>query len=153
MNKIFVYGMAKSSIKLNTSGPRRNLELDVLRLLFYLEKHRLQNEEAYAYILVYDNEKENLIYKWLDKYGFIDEKRFKIKLFKNRITEVNELEIKNEKENNKNFTNSTAQISQDITEKILKNIIDKDFEKYNLSNDQPKQSISWDYFKIFDNLK
>lgn len=144
--KLFVYGMAKSSLLLKTSGPKRNLELDILRLIHIYNYHKNRNEEVVCYILVFNNNIKNLIYRWLDKYDFTRD-NLKILLFENNIYMQ---EIEEEKNRNSTFIDSSAKVSQKITEDILINTLDTIYKNFSLNDKFETTKINWDYFKVYN---
>lgn len=65
-----ILGMAKSSLDLR-GAKARNLELDVLRLVYAVHKLRANGEDAHGYVLVLDRSAESRVKVWLKKYEAI----------------------------------------------------------------------------------
>lgn len=149
-DRTIVIGMAKSSLKMKTAGVRRNLELDVLRIIYFINA----GENIQGFLLVYNDEIKSLVEKWLKKYHFIEVSKFTIFTFSDVSKEKLD-EIIKEKENNSSFKNSKADISKKCTEDLLINRIDKKFEaqgfkKVNKSGPIIYDGINWDYYEIFE---
>ena len=150
----YLLGMAKSSLKFKTSGPRRNLELDVLRLIHFINLFQNSEIKVYGFMMVYNKEIKNLIIdKWLPKYNFKNP-NFEVLTFENEKKFLdNKFEIFNEKIQNSNFKNSNAEKSKDLIEEILKNKLELKFGIENLKdiiiNDF--NGIEWDFQKKFTN--
>src|SRR5690554_2626410 len=117
-DKIIVIGMAKSSLGMRTAGVRRNLELDVLRMIYFINT----GENIQGFLLVYNDEIKNLVSKWLKKYHFNKISEFTVFTFSNAPKEILDKIIK-EKQNNSSFKNSKADISKKYTEQLLTNKI------------------------------
>ena len=105
---VYILGMAKSSLKLNTSGPRRNLELDVLRLIHFVNLFASKKVKVFAVMLVHNDEIKDLICnKWIKKYDFNNTDYFKVFTFeKNEHFLNNKNAILIEKENKEEIANS-----------------------------------------------
>lgn len=149
---VYILGMAKSSLKLNTSGPRRNLELDVLRLIHFVNLFASKKVKVFAVMLVHNDEIKDLICnKWFKKYDFNNTDYFKVFTFeKNEHFLNNKNAILIEKENNSSFNNSVAILSEKTIEEILKNEIENHFKISNLYEIENQFSgIKWDYKKLF----
>ncbi|HUH25098.1 MAG TPA: hypothetical protein VLY87_00585 [Flavobacterium sp.] len=150
--KIIVIGMAKSSLEIRTAGVRRNLELDVLRMIYFINA----GENIEGFLLVYNEEIKNLVSKWLKKYHFNKMSKFTVFTFSNAPKEKLD-EIIKEKQNNSSFKNSKADISKKYTEELLTNKIDNEFETQKFKKvDELEMTllagINWDYFKIFEKI-
>jgi len=154
-SKIFVIGMAKSSLSLKNAGVSKNLELDVLRVIVCIQQLIMQGKSAIGYLLVYDEKIKNRIEnKWLIKYGFKNRELIKILTFSGLPNEIIE-RIKSEKANNASFQNSVADISKKITEKILEEKIlldfpDKEYKLIIADKDAITMDINWDFKGIFE---
>ena len=149
---VYILGMAKSSLKLNTSGPRRNLELDVLRLIHFVNLFASKKVKVFAVMLVHNDEIKDLICnKWFKKYDFNNTDYFKVFTFeKNEHFLNNKNAILIEKENNSSFNNSVAILSEKTIEEILKNEIENHFKISNLYEIENQFSgIKWDYKELF----
>lgn len=144
----YVYGMAKSSISLRTAGPKRNLELDVLRIIYFLSIHNNKKENSAGFLLVYDEHIKTLIQSWIEKYNYTKDNII-ILTFKDKISDLEKEIINNEKQNNKNHNDSIARLSQDITEKILVSEIEKRYVKFNDYEVENETKINWDFYKIY----
>lgn len=148
--KVIVIGMAKSSLYLKTAGVRRNLELDVLRMIYFINT----GENIKGFLLVYNEKIKNLVIKWLKKYHFDKIDRFTIFTFSDTPTEkLNEM--MKEKQDNASFKNSIADFSKKYTEELLTNKIDNEFEsrgfkKSNVSETTILNGINWDYYEVFE---
>jgi hypothetical protein len=156
--KVFVLGMAKSSLKLKTAGVRRNLELDVLRMIYCLNHLNSDGHIAKGYILVHNNEiKDTIENKWFTKYDFNNINIIKILTFSELPPDTIQ-KMKNEKADNSSFKNSSANYSKKITEALLKTKIEEDYNKQDFSfttkdiNNFPS-GINWDYYEILENKK
>lgn len=149
---VYILGMAKSSIKFNTSGPRRNLELDVLRLIHFVNLFAVKEVKVFAVMLVHNEEIKNLICgKWFEKYHFENTDYFKVITYENNEHYLNnKTEILIEKKNNSDFNNSSAILSEKITEEILRNEIEKDFKIEKLHEIQDKfLGVKWDFKRLY----
>ena len=150
MDKAYVVGMAKSTLQLN-AGQRRNLELDVLRLIHFINMFQNKEIKVYGFMLVYNEAIKNLITKkWLPKYNF-ESLNFEVLTFENETDFLeNKIGILNEKNNNSTFSNSNAKLSKQIVENILANKIELKFGVNNLHSFQFSdiQRIEWDFQKI-----
>ncbi|MCE2963348.1 MAG: hypothetical protein ACK5UE_06370 [Chitinophagales bacterium] len=62
-----ILGMAKSSVKLR-GGSVRNLELDILKIIFALN-YKGCNKKKTAFFIVHNEEVKNRILLWVKKYG------------------------------------------------------------------------------------
>lgn len=156
--QIFVLGMAKSSLNLKTAGVRRNLELDVLRMIYCLNHLNNNGHIAKGYLLVYNNEIKNTIEtKWFPKYDFNNLNIIKILTFSVLPSDVIQ-NIKKEKADNSSFKSSNANYSKETTEAFLKANIEEDYKKEDFrfitkEIDNFPSGINWDYYKIFENKK
>lgn len=150
---VYILGMAKSSLKFSTSGPRRNLELDVLRLIHFVNLFANQKIKVFAFILVHNEDISRLIFeKWFVKYKFTNTDYFKVITFENDVHFLNnEADILIEKKNNSTFNNSVALLSEKVVEKILHNEIEKYFNTNDFIEIDLKEfsGISWDFDKLF----
>lgn len=148
--RIIAIGMAKSSLKLKTAGVRKNLELDVLRMIYFINK----GENIHGFLLVYNDEIKNLVIKWLKKYHFNEVNKFTIFTFSDIPTEkLNEM--MKEKEDNASFKNSKADFSKEYTEKLLINKINNEiesqgFKKCNILETTILNKINWDFYEVFE---
>ncbi|MDY0088777.1 MAG: hypothetical protein RBR78_00255 [Flavobacteriaceae bacterium] len=148
--RIIAIGMAKSSLKLKTAGVRKNLELDVLRMIYFINN----GENIHGFLLVYNDEIKNLVIKWLKKYDFDKIDRFTIFTFSDTPTEkLNEM--MKEKQDNASFKNSKADFSKEYTEKLLTDKVDNEFEsrgfkKSNVSETTILNGINWDFYEVFE---
>lgn len=147
---MYVLGMAKSSLKLN-GGQRRNLELDVLRLIHFISTFENKEIKIYGFMLVYNDAIKNLIInEWLPKYNF-ESLNFEVLTFENETVFLeNKFRILSEKKDNSTFNNSNAKLSEQIVESILSNKIQAKFGYYNLHDFQRSdiQRIKWDFQKV-----
>jgi uncharacterized membrane-anchored protein len=146
--------MAKSSLKLK-GGSARNLELDVVRSLYFLNQLSDKGINAKAFILVYNDEIcRRIKNEWIPKYNFEHEDQVEILIFEH-FNKATLSKIKDEKYRNSTFTDSKADTAMTITEEYLTKEIDARYpvEKYNNVKEKHKQyinGINWDYFKIFE---
>jgi hypothetical protein len=153
--KIYVLGMAKSSLQLKTAGVRRNLELDVLRMIYCLKQLQIGGQSAKGYILVFNADIKRTIEElWLTKYNFSDHQKLEVLTFSELPKEIIE-KIKKEKADNSSFANSNANYSKDKTEEFLKAKIESDFNinEYKMltkDNDNFVIKINWDYYEILE---
>lgn len=149
MEKKYIIGMAKSTLKLN-GGQRRNLELDVLRLIHFINMFENKEIKIYGYMIVYNQAIKNLIVnKWLPKYNF-KSLNFEVLTFENEMAYLeNQTEIFNEKKNNSTFTDSNSRFSKEIVENILINKIEIKFGTDKLQNLEMSEikRINWDFQK------
>lgn len=155
-NLIYVFGMAKSSLELGTAGVRKNLELDVLRILYFINQLSEIGIKTKSFILVHDEKICTTIKeKWFLKYKFKHIDKIELLTFSHFDKEVL-AKIAFEKKENKNFKNSKADFSGGITEKYLTSEIEKIYynKKYNKVTTQHDNhiinGIKWDYFEIFE---
>lgn len=154
-NLIYVFGMAKSSLELGTAGVRKNLELDVLRILYFINQLSEIGIKTKSFILVHDEKICTTIKnKWFIKYKFKHIDKIELLTFSHFDKEIL-AKITSEKKENKNFKNSKADFSGGMTEKYLISEIEKiyDNKKYNkvtTQHDNHINGIKWDYFEIFD---
>ncbi len=154
-NLIYVFGMAKSSLKLETAGVRKNLELDVLRTMYFINQLSEMGLKAKSFILVHNqNICATINNKWFNKYNFKHIDKIEFLTFSHFDQEVLE-KIASEKKANSAFKDSKAEFSGSITEAYLKNEIEKIYtdKKYNnvtSSHDKYINGINWDYFGIFE---
>ena len=150
---VYILGMAKSSLKFNTSGPRRNLELDVLRLIHFVNLYADQKIKVFAFMLVHNEDIRRLIFeKWFVKYKFTNIDYFNIITFENDVYFLNnKVDILIEKKNNSTFNNSVAVLSEKVVEKILNSEIEKYFYTNDFHEIELKEfcGISWDFVKLF----
>lgn len=153
-NLIYVFGMAKSSLELGTAGVRKNLELDVLRIFYFINQLSEIGIKTKSFILVHDEKICTTIKtKWFTKYNFKHIDEITLLTFSHFNKEILE-KIASEKKGNRTFKNSKADFSGGITEKYLKSEIEKIFcnKKYNkvtTQHDSYINGIKWDYFEIF----
>lgn len=148
--KVIAIGMAKSSLKMKTAGVRRNLELDVLRIIYFINT----GENIQGFLLVYNQEIKNIVIKWLKKYHFDKVNKFTIFTFSDAPKETLDEMIK-EKQNNSSFKNSKADISKKYTEKLLTSKIEnefdiKGFKKVDTLKPIILSGINWDYYEIYE---
>lgn len=150
---LYVLGMVKSSMQFNTSGPRRNLELDVLRLIHFVNLFANKEVKVFAVMLVYNEKIKNLICnRWFKKYCFENTDYFKVMTYENNEHYlIKKTKILIEKKNNSTFNVSSAILSKKITEKILKNEIEKKFKAENLHKIEETEilGVDWDFKKLF----
>lgn len=150
---LYILGMAKSSLKFSTSGPRRNLELDVLRLIHFVNLYAKQKNKVFAVMLVHNEDiKQLILKKWFVKYKFANTDYFKVITFEDDVHFLNnKTDILIEKKNNSTFNNSVAILSEKVVEKILHNEIEKYFDTNDFNEIDLKEfsGISWDFEKLF----
>ena len=150
MEKKYIIGMAKSTLKLK-SGQSRNLELDVLRLIHFMNMFENKEIEVYGFMLVHNDTIKNLIIKnWLPKYNF-NNPNFEVLTFENENEFIdNKLKILIDKSNNSNFSNSNAKFSEEIIENVLANKIEFKFGIGNLYDFHQSEinGIKWDFQKV-----
>ena len=143
--------MAKSTLQFK-AGQRRNLELDVLRLIYFVNMFEKEKTKIFGFMIVYNEEIKNLIMSvWLQKYNFKNI-NFEVLTFENEKDFIdNKVEILIEKKNNSNFNNSNSDFSKEIVENILANKIKMKFGNDNLHDFQLSEinGIQWDFKKIF----
>lgn len=148
---MYILGMAKSTLQFK-AGQRRNLELDVLRLIYFVNMFEKEKTKIFGFMIVYNEEIKNLIInKWFKKYNFKNI-NFEVLTFENEKDFIdNKVEILIEKKNNSNFNNSNSDFSKEIVENILANKIKMKFGNDNLHDFQLSEinGIQWDFKKIF----
>jgi len=155
-------GMTKSFLEISeaNSGTVRNLELDLLRLIYsinYYKANRVDSEKVFGFILVHNKEIADRIIFWTKKYNFSDENCFKILLFDNLPSDIIE-SIRAEKNHNKTFVNSKSDFGKEITERELCKHIDEFINKLSvnykrfeiLEKTEFEININWDYYKAID---
>lgn len=149
---VYVLGMTKSSLQFKTSGPRRNLELDVLRLIYFINLYKGKGVKMFGVILIHNDEIKNLVNEWIIKYAFENKLCFEILKFDNEIEYLSQKdEIYFEKLNNKTFNSSIAKKSKLATEKILERKIIERFGFENLievEKDDKLNTINWDFIRL-----
>ena len=151
---MIIIGMAKSSLDLNSAGPNRNLELDVLRVIYTLNKLS-SSFDVRGYILVFSDEIKNRIENvWFEKYDFKNKEKVKILTCEGNLSDEELKVIKNEKDDNSTFKNSSAKSRKEITENLLKKLIETEFpEDIYVTQDFDNElssllsKIQWDYIK------
>lgn len=147
--------MAKSSLQLKTAGVRRNLELDVLRMIYCLNQLKSVGQDAKGYILVFNDEiKDTIENLWLTKYNFNDRQSIEVLTFSELPKEIIK-KIRKEKADNSSFKNSNANYSKEATELFLKKKIQADYNKKEYTpltkdNDKFTIKINWDYYEILE---
>ena len=140
--------MAKSSLTLKQGGISRSVELDVLRIIYCIEKFSQEKKQAKGFLLVYNNEMKNRIEKiWLSKYKISNPTNIEIITFDDKLTASEKRIIKKEKEGNSKFNSSSASKSAEITERILKEQILLRYDNLTqLDNHNSPIDINWDFY-------
>lgn len=150
---LYVLGSAKSNLNLKSPGPTRNLELDVLRLIYFINHFADKEIKVFGVMLVYNEEiKKRILDVWLPKYSFNKFDYFKVITFENEPHFlINEKEILFEKQNNSNFNKSEANLSKEVTEQILTNELNSYFKIENLHKIDISDfnGLRWDFYKLF----
>lgn len=153
---LYCIGMAKTPLDLNSPGPTRNLELDVLRTIMCIEKMTFRNQNVQGFILIYDNNiKDRIENLWLPKYSFGYRDRLIIETFIDKLPEDVLDKIRAEKDRNSKGTDRSADYSKTITEELLNNIILSKLTSngYKLwgkdKNDFPV-NVDWDFYGQFE---
>jgi len=157
----YIFGMAKSSLD-TKGGKGRNLELDVLRLIYAINYYEERKEKAIGYLLVMEDKIKVTVIEWLRKYDFnnmsIDgSSKIDIHIFKPKDEEENQKinkhkDLSSKQESNRHDKSySIAKFCEEITEKYLGNIIEKLHDgsknKYDdLNKDSFPGSVRWDYY-------
>lgn len=150
---LYILGMAKSSLNITKAGTSRNLELDVLRLINFVNLFSDKEIKVYGVMMVYNKEiKDRILNVWLPKYSFTNFDYFKILTFESDeyFLEKKE-EIVLEKKNNSTFLNSGAPMGEKIIEQILTNKLENCFKVENLHRIEITDfnGIRWDFNKLF----
>jgi len=150
---LYILGMAKSSLDLKKPGSARNLELDVLRLIYFVNLFSDKEIKVYGVMLVHNKEiKDRILNVWLPKYSFTNFDFFRVLTFENDPYFLeNKEEIKLEKLNNSTFINSSAPTSKKIIEQILTTELESYFkiEKLHQIEITDFKRISWDFDKLY----
>lgn len=148
MKKTYILGMAKSSMTLKQGGISRSIELDVLRIIYCIEKFNQEKKQAKGFLLVYNDEMKNRIENnWLTKYKTSNPDNIEIITFEHKLTTNEERIIKKEKVGNSKFNSSSATKSAEITERILKEQIKLRYKNLTeLDKHTAPIDINWDFY-------
>lgn len=150
---MYVLGMAKSSLDLKKPGSSRNLELDVLRLIHFINLFANKEIKVFGVMMVHNKEIKNRIMNvWLPKYSFTNIDYFKVLTFENDALFLEKKEdILLEKKYNSTFLKSNATKSKNIIEKILTSRLENLFKPENLNEIDISdfKGISWDFDKLY----
>jgi len=151
--KYHILGMTKSCLSIKKAGTSRNLELDLLRLIYSIEK--FPNENILAFILVYNKEIADRIELWKKKYDFDKGEKLHILLFDDLPAETI-IKIAEEKKSNSNFNNSNSNfgkvtIEEDLEKKVIKYLKNK-FQYKSITKDRKQFQIDiiWDFYEYIE---
>ena len=150
---LYILGMAKSSLDISKAGTSRNLELDVLRLINFVNLFSDKEIKVYGVMMVHNKEIEDRILNvWLPKYSFTNFDYFKILTFESDKCFLEKKEVLVlEKKNNSAFLNSCAPMGKNIIEQILTTELENYFKVENLHRIEITDfnGIRWDFSKLF----
>ena len=150
---LYILGMAKSSLDISKAGTSRNLELDVLRLINFVNLFSDKEIKVYGVMMVHNKEIEDRILNvWLPKYSFTNFDYFKILTFESDKCFLEKKEVLVlEKKNNSAFLNSCAPMGKNIIEQILTTELENYFKVENLHRIEITDfnGIRWDFNKLF----
>lgn len=146
MQKTHIVGMAKTTLS-NKSGPLRSLELDFLRLLYFVRKcdNKLEHEiKRVAFLTVFE-QKKALVERWFENYG-VNIGTIIINSFEELgLTEGDKKKIIFEHELNKNRSNSNSLNRSNIGEKYLLKAVNREYDLKKLEKvEYGKSGIRWD---------
>lgn len=142
--------MAKSSMTLKQGGISRSIELDVLRIIYCIEKFTQDKKQAKGFLLVCNDEmKSRIENKWLTKYKISNPDSLEVITFWDKLTTSEKRTIEKEKDGNSKFNSSSATKSAEITERILKEQIKIRYKNLTeLDKHKAPIDINWDFYGI-----
>ncbi len=140
--------MAKSSKTLKQGGISRSIELDVLRIIYCIEKFTQDKKQVKGFLLVCNDEMKNRVENnWLTKYKISKPDSIEVITFWDKLTTSEKRTIEKEKDGNSKFNSSSATKSAKITERILKEQIKLRYKNLTeLDKHTAPIDINWDFY-------
>jgi len=151
--KYHILGMAKSCLSIEKAGTSRNLELDILRLIYSIDKS--QSDNVLAFILIYNKTIADRIDLWKNKYAFEKSDKLHVLCFDD-LSPSTIIQIAEEKKANSNFSNSNSDFGkktiEDELEKKVNKYLKDNFQYKSLSKDKKNfpVGINWDFYELIE---
>jgi hypothetical protein len=155
-----IFGMAKSC--LNVKGAKlQKIELDFLRLLYFVEKFEVQGDSAVGYLLVYDEAIKKTVKNWfIDKYKNDGDKIIvktisEVKpIWETKESDINLLESEKQRNSEANTSHIKLQPKEKASGEFGKVLFEEALSEYLINEYKIKESnfskkqfgIDWDFY-------